>query len=102
MLKKTLLATATAGLIAAGTMTTASAAPYHPSHGSPSIYFGFNFGPSMSPPPPVCRPVYKKVKWWDRYGHAHWRTVKVRYCPPPPPPPHYGYHPYGPNWGPGW
>lgn len=135
MFNKMLLATATAGLIAAGTMTTASAAPYGPGPGpgpgpwpsapygpgpgpgpaapGPSMQFGgpgwsFQFGPALPPPPPVCYPVTKKVKWWDRYGYPHWRTITVRECSPPPPPPpppppyHHDYRPYGPSWGPGW
>lgn len=95
MLKKTLLATATAGLIAAGTMTTASAAPYH---SGPGFFFGgpgwgVQVGPVM-PPPPMCRPVTKQVKWWDRFGRPHWRTVTVRECPPP----HHHHYNYGPGW----
>ena len=81
MLKNTLIATATAGLIAAGAMvgttSTASAA---------SVYFG---GPGWSVgigspgwgghrPHQVCQPVLGSVRWWDNWGRPHFKTVVVR------------------------
>jgi hypothetical protein len=91
MLKKTLIATATAGMIAAGTLaTTTAASAAGPAHG-PTPGFGIQFGgPGWSvgigaprfhaPPPPrphrVCQPVFKRVSWWH-HGHRQWRVIKV-------------------------
>jgi hypothetical protein len=107
MLKKTAIATATAGLLALGTLaipSAASAGGYGP---GPSVNIG---GPGWSlqfgaPPPHACRPVYKNVKWWDRWGRPHWKKIQVRDCHRHgPPPPFYGPGPgfYGPGpYGPG-
>ena len=127
MLKKTLIATATAGMIATGalaTTTSASAAPPGPAYGG--IQFG---GPGWSvgigfpgyPAPPrfrphrVCEPVFKRVIQWQ-HGHRQWRVIKVgERCrwvyppvhpvavpypgpgPHPAPGPHPGPHPGGPG-----
>ena len=110
MMKKTLIATATAGLIAAGAMvgttSTASAAGVY--FGGPGWSVGIG-GPGFGPQRPhqVCQPVFKSVRWWDRYGRPHIRQVVVRQeC-------HWAFGPGGgwdrgpnPGWGhgpnPGW
>ena len=71
MLKKIVLAAATASVLAVtalgATTTAASAAP---------------------PPPPGhhhrhdCRPVKHTVKWYDRHGHPHWKKVIRIECGP--------------------
>lgn len=118
MLKKTLIAAATAGLIAAGSLATATAASA--AGPSPAFGGGITFGgpgwsvgfgaPGFHGPRPhrVCQPVFKRVSWsW--YGHRYWRVIKVgETChwvfPPqhhagPRPGPHPGPRP-GPH--PGW
>jgi hypothetical protein len=81
VMKKTLIAAATAGLIAAGTMVattgTASAAGVY--FGGPGWSVGVggpNFGPDR--PHQACRPVFKTVRWWDNWGRPHFRNVFVR------------------------
>ena len=91
MFKRTLLATAAAGFIAASALAiTPSAASAHSpggyGPGQPSIAFQFG-GPGWSlqfgnpqphfKPHKVCAPVVKKVKWWDNYGYPHWSQVVV-------------------------
>lgn len=125
MFKKTILATATAGLIAVGalgaTTSAASAANYNGyGNGSGSVQFGgpgFNlqFGFGGHPqyhPQKVCQPVFKKVKWWDRWGHPHWSQVVVSqkcFFKPGNGPHHNGpwnndgpWDNHGPHNGPGW
>ncbi len=71
-MKKTLIATATAGLIAVGalvgTTSTASTA------GGPSGGPGY----STHSPQQQCRPVFKTVRWLDKQGHRHFKKVVVR------------------------
>ena len=80
MLKKTFIATATAGLIAAGalvgTATSASAAGVY--FGGPGWSVGIG-GPGWGPQRPhqVCQPVFKTVKWWDHWGKPHFKKIAV-------------------------
>ena len=73
-MKKTLIATATAGLIAAGAMvgttSTASAAGMYFSGPGWGVGIG---GPGwgMQRPHPDCRPVFQTVRWWDDWGRPH-------------------------------
>ena len=109
MMKKTLIATATAGLIAAGAMvgttSTASAAGVY--FGGPGWTVGIG-GPGFGPQRPhqVCEPAFKPVRWWDRYGRPHIRQVVVRqdchwtYGRWNDRGPNPGWGGYGPN--PGW
>ena len=81
MLKNTLIATATAGLIAAGAMvgttSTASAASVY--FGGPGWSVGIGSpGWGMHRPHQVCRPVLGSVRWWDHWGRPHFKTVVVR------------------------
>ena len=112
MMKKTLIATATAGLIAAGAMIattgTASAAAVY--FGGPGWSFGIG-GPGYGPQRPhrECRPVLKTVRWWDNWGRPHFRQVVVGRDCRWDQGPHGGWNQYGPNpgWGgpgpnPGW
>lgn len=103
MIKQTLIATATAGLIAVGAMVgttgTASAATVH--FGGPGWSVGIG-GPAFGPQRPhrVCKPVFKTVRWWDNWGRPHFKRVVVRQeC-------RWAYGPQG-GWGgrgpnPGW
>jgi hypothetical protein len=113
MLKKTLLATATAGMIAAGALATAgsaAAAPHGPyggpnggfQFGGPNWTFQFNAGPRHHPKR-ICKPVFRQVKWWDRYGRPHWKRVAVgRKCFIVRPH-HNRHHNWnGPNWDGGY
>ncbi len=81
MMKKTLIATATAGLIAAGAMvgttSTASAASIY--FGGPGWSVGVG-GPGWGPQRlhKVCKPVFKTVRWHDRWGRLHINKVVVR------------------------
>lgn len=122
MLKKTLIAAATAGLIGlgmVGTTTSASAAGTSAQFGGPgwSVTIGSgNYNPGYQfHPQKFCQPVLKNVKWWDRFGRPHWSQVVVgQKCPPPKFPPYGGpYNPgpfpphhngpfpgqHGPGWG---
>lgn len=85
MFKQTILATATAGLIALGAMgaTTTAASAAGPGSGSMqfggpgwSLQFGFG-GHQQFHPKKFCAPVVKKVKWWDNWGNPHWSNVVV-------------------------
>ena len=110
MFKKTILATATAGLIALGalgaTTSAASAGGGYGGQGSGSMQFGgpgfsmqFGFGNQNHNyhPQKFCKPVVKKVKWWDRRGRPHWRVVVVgQKCFRPQ---HNGQWNNGPGWG---
>jgi len=94
MLKKTLIATTTAGLIAAGSLATAtgaSATVVGPGHYRPHVQ-----------PVRICQPVFKNVTWWW-FGQPHWRVIKVgEKCHWVFPPKHVaGPFPWhGPNAGP--
>jgi hypothetical protein len=80
MLKKIILAGATAGVIAVSSLaamtTSASAAPppppHHHRHGD-------------------CRLVLRNVKWYDHHHHAHWKKVLTWRCG------YLGHHPR-PYW----
>jgi hypothetical protein len=111
MLKKTLIAAATAGLIGlgmVGTTTSASAAGAQAQFGGPgwSVTIGSgNYNPyNQYKPGKFCTPIVKKVKWWDRFGYPHWSQVVVgQKCPPPkfPPFPPHGPFPHNPGPFPG-
>ena len=112
MFNKTILATATAGLIALGalgaTTSAASAGGGYGGQGSGSmqfggpgfnLQFGFGNGPRNYHQQKFCKPVVKKVKYW-RHGHPHWRVVVVGYkCFRPR---HNDPWNNGPGWGGGW
>jgi hypothetical protein len=116
MLRKMMIASATAGLIAAGALATATAASAGPTAGVTFGGPGWSVGMNMGYHPPgrphirpvrVCEPVFKRIFWW-KHGHRHSRLIKVgEKChwvfPRPdyagPFPPHPMPHP-GP--GPGW
>ena len=72
MFKRTLLATATAGLIAAGVMVgtsgTASAQGFF--FGGPGWGIGVGAGPGRE-----CRPIFRTERWFDRWGRMHFRRV---------------------------
>jgi hypothetical protein len=78
MLTKTLIGAATAITIAIGSLaatpSTASASGYGYSWSS-----GNNWHHYQPKPKKICKPVYRKVKWWDYYGHSHWKKVRVGY-----------------------
>jgi hypothetical protein len=104
MMKKTLIATATAGLIAAGAMiaTTGTASAAGVYFGGPGWSVGIG-GPGYGPawgPHRECRPVLKTVRWWDNWGRPHFKQVVVgRDC-------RWAHGPQG-GWGgpgpnPGW
>jgi hypothetical protein len=129
MLKKTLIAAATAGVLGLGMVAAASAAPNNPppfgggnpppmggqynpppNNGGVNAQFG---GPGWSitigngqynpynqyQPRKFCQPITKKVKWWDRFGYPHWSVVVVGQKCPPQFPPKFP--PHGPyNPGP--
>jgi hypothetical protein len=104
MLKKTLIATATAGLISVGALVgtagTASAASI--TFGGPGWHVGIGNGPNWGGPRPrqVCQPVFKTVRWWDRWGRPHFKRVVVRQECHWVGGPHHGGPKHGPN--PGW
>jgi hypothetical protein len=107
MFKQTILAAATAGLIAIGGLATTTAA-----NAAGSVQFGGpgwsvqlgndNYGPHHQyRPQQFCTPIVKKVKWWDRFGYPHWSQVVVgQKCPPIFYPPH-NHGPVPPHGGPG-
>ena len=105
MMKKTLIATATAGLIAAGAMvaTTGTASAASITFGGPGWSVGIGDGPGWRGERPhrVCKPIFKTVRWWDHWGRPHLKRVVVgrdcRWGGPGPwygPNPGWGYHPY--------
>jgi len=119
MFKKALIATATASMIAAGSLiaATSTASAHGPGgpggmqFGGPGWSFQFGFGPSFqNHPQRFCRPIVKNVKWWDRWGRPHWKQVVVgnncRRGPhqgPGGPGFPGGLGPgMGPGWGGGW
>ncbi len=83
MLKKIILAGATAGVIAVSSLaamtTTASAAPY-------------NGNAWHNHQQQDCRKVVRNVKWFDRHGHPHWRRVVSLKCGFMGPNPHPHWH----------
>ncbi len=111
MFRKTLLATAAAGMLATGSLVaaTSTASAHGPGAPNAAIQFGGpgwnvqigNWGPGFAPqfpqkPPKFCTPVVKNVKWWDKWGRPHWSAVVVSYtCKAP------GHHNHGPWNGPG-
>jgi hypothetical protein len=73
MFKKTLIATAAAAVLAAGSlaaMTSTASATYN---------YGIKAGHYVTKvvllPKKVCEPFYKKISWQDYYGDWHWKTV---------------------------
>jgi hypothetical protein len=78
-MKKTLIATATAGLIAAGAMvgitSTASAASFQ--FGGPGWSFGMSDGYHSRHHMRECRPIIKTVSWRDYRGYPHYKKVVV-------------------------
>ena len=120
MFRKTLIATAAAGMLAAGSLVASTAtASAHGTGVSGSIQFG---GPGWNvqigtpgfrgQPQQSCRPIVKTVKYWQ-WGRPHWRQVVVGYdCHRRGPPrrvPQYPGFPSpgfpgwgGPGWGGGW
>ena len=111
MLKKTLIAAGTAGLIATGAMvgTTGTASAAGIAFGGPGWQVGIGTGPgpgwgwNARRPHQVCRPVFKTVRWWDRWHQPHFKRVVVRQTCTWTYGPGYNPHPgpwQGPN--PGW
>lgn len=76
MFKRTLLATATAGMIAAGAMigTTGTASADGVYFGGPGWSVGINDGHHWRPGR-ECHPVFRTERWWDRWGRPHFRRV---------------------------
>ncbi len=76
MFKKALLATATAGLIAAGATvaTTGTASAEGIYMGGPGWSVGIGNGPYWHPGR-ECRPIFRTVRWWDQWGGIHFRRV---------------------------
>jgi hypothetical protein len=96
MLKKIILAGATASVIAVSGLAamtgTAAAAPIYPQQYDNGYQGGYQGGYHNGPNGNQaydqdwyrhrdrdrdCRPVIRTVKWYDRFGFPHWRTVKV-------------------------
>jgi hypothetical protein len=75
MFTKTILGATAAAFIAAGSLgastTTASATGVY--IGGNGFYFGYGDYPHGKM---VCKPIYKKIKWRDRWGYWH-SVVKV-------------------------
>lgn len=100
MLKKTLIASATAGLIAlgalAGSADSANAGHRHghgpgPGYhqGKPAAHWTFHRHRVNR----FCRPVIKRVMWRDRWGRPHWTKARVGFrCP------HRFHHRRGWGW----
>lgn len=109
MFRKTLIATAAAGMLAAGGLVAGTGTAAASGYVSGSIHFGgpgfsLHFGaPGYHHYRQHCKPIVKKVKYWKK-GKAHWRNVVVgQNCHHRPPPKVvYPYHPWGPHWGPAW
>ncbi len=82
MFKKTLIATAAAGMLAAGALvgTAGAASAASVQFGGPGWHIGIGNGPGYFPhrPRQVCHPVFKTVKWWDRWHRPHFKRVVVR------------------------
>jgi hypothetical protein len=94
MITKTILGATAAAFIAAGSLgatTTTASATYF---GGPGFYFGYGPHPHGHK---VCKPIYKKVKWQDYYGHWHSKVKIVDYkCWWKP------YGGYGDGYNDGW
>jgi hypothetical protein len=89
MISKTILGATAAAFIAAGSLAattgTASATYYGGWHGHGHGHHG-----------KICKPIYKKVVWKDRWGHWHRSFKLVDYkCWWPK-----RYHDWNDNWGP--
>ena len=74
MLRKTLLSLGAAAFIATGAMGSALAGSYQD---SPGIHVKIKY--SKHHRHKVCKPIYKKVRWYDKYGHRHIRIKIVGY-----------------------
>ena len=76
MLKKTILSSVTAGLIAAGalTATTGTASAHNPTYQSQTNghQHGYNVRQRRA-----CKPIFRQVHWRDRWGRTHWKRVQV-------------------------
>ena len=81
MMKKTLIATATAGLIAAGTMvaTTGTASAATVRFGGPGWSVGISdgYGWRNDRPRRVCTPVFETRRWRDNWGRVHFKRIVV-------------------------
>ena len=83
MIKKILLASATAGLIATGTLAastvgaSAGSSGYGVQIGSGTFSIGYRGHQQRG-----CRATYRRVQWWDYYGRPHWKRVRVANCRP--------------------
>lgn len=104
MLKKTLIAATTAGLLAVGSLvaTTATASAGAPGvqFGGPgwNVQIGGGFGPGWGHGPRHCKPIVKKVKFYGRWGRPYWKQVVVgQDCGPRFP--HHGGHNGGHHGG---
>jgi hypothetical protein len=75
MITKTLLATATAAAIAAGTLGIAATTAEAGTRVVTGIG-GHPYGYRYLPPRPVCKPIYRTVAWYDWKGKKHW-TKKI-------------------------
>ena len=78
MFKNAFFASATAGLIAAGTLaaTTGTASAgyngYNPQYGNNGIQLIHQVNPRRS-----CNPIFRQVRRWDQYGRPHWKRIQV-------------------------
>ena len=93
MFKKTIIGIGAAAVLAAGSLgisaTAASASGIYV--GGPDFYVGVGHHPHRGHR--VCEPVYKKVRWIDKWGHKHSRVKYVgQKC---------WWQPYH-NWQHGW
>jgi hypothetical protein len=82
MFKQAILAAATAGLLATGGLaatTSAASAAGSIQFGGPgwTFQFGDGFQQHQFHPQQFCKPILKKVKWWDHFGYPHWSQVVV-------------------------
>jgi hypothetical protein len=79
MFTKTVLGVTAAAFIAAGSLgastTTASATGIY--IGGNGFHFGFGDYPHYGKK--VCKPIFKKIKWRDRYGYWHYKVKIVDY-----------------------
>jgi hypothetical protein len=80
MLRQSLLGLGAAGLLASGILAGAatSASAHNPYPRGSGIYFSFGVPPyGYSGGHRVCKPIIKKVKWYDRKGRPHWSRKVV-------------------------
>lgn len=102
MLKQTLIAATTAGLLAVGSLvaTTAGASAANPSvqFGGPgwNVQIGGGFGPGWHGGPRYCKPIVRTVKFYGRWGRPYWKQVVVGQDCGPRFPHHGGPHHGGP------